>query len=1103
VTCPSCGNELPKEFPFCPFCGAALAEQPSLTGREERKIVTVLFADLVGFTARAETLDPEDVRALLAPYHAHLRSELERFGGTVEKFIGDAVMALFGAPLAHEDDPERAVRAALDIRDWVVEQGEELQVRIAVNTGEALVTLGARPSEGEGMAAGDVVNTAARLQAAAPVNGILVGEQTYRATAQAIEYREVEPVTGKGKSEPIPAWEVVEARSRLGVDVAQQIDAPLVGRGRELELLVSTLARVREERSPQLVTLVGVPGIGKSRLVRELLQTVAQETDFVRWRQGRSLPYGEGVTFWALAEIVKAHAGILENDSRNQSEEKLRAAVAELDLEPTERQWLERHLRPLAGVAEEEPGGADEGVAAWRRFLEALADDLPLVLVFEDLHWADDALLDFVDELVERVRGVPLLLLGTARPELLERRPGWGGGKLNALTISLSPLSDEETARLLQALLERPLVDAETQEALLARAGGNPLYAEQYARILIERGDVLELPETVQGIIAARLDALSDEEKRLLQDAAVVGKVFWLGALEALDGWTLEEAAELLYALERKEYVQRARTSSVAGESEYAFRHLLIRDIAYAQIPRAARARKHTSAAAWIESLGRAEDQAEMLAHHYLEAIELSEAAGVESTALGESARRALRDAGDRAASLYALAAAERFYDAALRLWPDDDRERAELLFRRAYPADGWQGEPELLAEARDALVATGETARAAEAEMVLSGTYWMKGQPELGEQHAARAAAMIADEPPSRATAWILIRLATRASISGDADRAIELASEALEQAEALGWEVGVSQVLALFGTTRVEQGDPGGIEDFERAIELAAAAGELGTLSRAYNNLSVAYVLLGDLDEAFDARLEAARVAEQSGSAGERLWYQGTVTEVRFRRAEWDTALRMADDFLATVEAGSPHYTAYQVYALRAEIRLGRGEPAEVAGDAERSLALGREIADPQALFYALAASTHIFALVSHEDRAVPLARELIDALARGEGMQFAVITLPSFASAALRLGLADDLVEALADHRPTRWTNVARAYAERDFVAAADLLQLIGSRPDEAEARFQAAQLLVAEGRRSEADEQLRRAIELYREMGATHYLRECEALLPASA
>ena len=356
----------------------------------------------------------------------HLRAEIERFGGTVEKFIGDAVMALFGAPVAHEDDPERAVRVALAIRDWAVDQGERLQVRIAVNTGEALVRLDARPGAGEAMAAGDVVNTAARLQAAAPLNGILVGDQTHRATEHAIDYRAVEPVRAKGKSEPVRAWEAVEARSRLGVDVAQTATVPLVGRERELGLVVSALARVSEERAPQLVTLVGVPGIGKSRLVHELLRTVDDAPDLVTWRQGRSLPYGDGVTFWALSEIVKAQAGILETDTGDQAQAKLSQAVERVGATGSERQWLERQLRPLAGLADGVHAEPGEAFAAWRRFLEALAEPGPAILVFEDLHWADDALLDFVDHLVERSTGVPLLVLGTARPGVPRAEAGVG-----------------------------------------------------------------------------------------------------------------------------------------------------------------------------------------------------------------------------------------------------------------------------------------------------------------------------------------------------------------------------------------------------------------------------------------------------------------------------------------------------------------------------------------------------------------------------------------------------------------------------------------------------------------------------------------------------
>ncbi|MDQ2909628.1 MAG: AAA family ATPase, partial [Actinomycetota bacterium] len=394
--------------------------------RKERKVVTVLFADLVGFTSRAETLDPEDVEAILRPYHERLREELERHGGTVEKFIGDAVMAVFGAPVVHEDDPERAVRAALAIRDAIVEDGT-LDVRIGVNTGEALVNIDARPEAGEGMVAGDVVNTAARLQATAPTNGVLVGEPTFRSTRQVIEFREHDPVEAKGKAERVPVWEAVQARSRLEVDVRRP-RAPLVGRRREVDVLVDALARASDERSPQLVTLVGEPGIGKSRLVYELFQAVEADPELVWWRHGRSLPYGEGVSFWALGEMVKTQAGILETDPPEAAEEKLRAAVAGME----DADWIAGHLGALVGLGAEAELGADrrgEAFAAWRRFFEGLAERRPLVLVFEDLHWADDGLLDFVDHLVDWASGVAILVVGSARPELLDRRPGWGGGK--------------------------------------------------------------------------------------------------------------------------------------------------------------------------------------------------------------------------------------------------------------------------------------------------------------------------------------------------------------------------------------------------------------------------------------------------------------------------------------------------------------------------------------------------------------------------------------------------------------------------------------------------------------------------------------------------
>ena len=433
LTCPSCGHENADGARFCSSCGTRLG-QASEPAREERKVVTVLFADLVGFTSRAEQLDPEDVRAVLEPYHARLRTELERRGGTVEKFIGDAVMALFGAPTAHEDDPERAVRAALAIRDWIVEEGD-LQVRIAVTTGEALVALGARPSEGEGMASGDVVNTAARLQSAAPVNGILVDETTYRSTQQPILYEPREAVEAKGKSQPIPVWEALEARSRFGVDVARSSGAPLVGRESELGILRDTLQRARQEASPQLVTLVGVPGIGKSRLVSELFSALEDEPDLVYWRQGRCLPYGEGVTYWALSEMVKAHAGILETDSADQVQQRLGSVVAEVLEGASDRKWVEGHLRPLVGLAEAEHMRERSPGRGVRRLAE----------VPRSARRAQPAR--------ARLRGSPL---GGRQPARLHRPPRrLGGRSADARRLHRSPRAPLAPARLGRRQAER------------------------------------------------------------------------------------------------------------------------------------------------------------------------------------------------------------------------------------------------------------------------------------------------------------------------------------------------------------------------------------------------------------------------------------------------------------------------------------------------------------------------------------------------------------------------------------------------------------------------------------------------------------------------
>jgi class 3 adenylate cyclase/tetratricopeptide (TPR) repeat protein len=1100
VTCSSCGKELQQEFPFCPFCGAALAEGPAGESREERKVVTVVFADLVGFTARSERLDPEDVRSLLTDYHGRLRAELERFGGTVEKFIGDAVMAVFGAPVAHEDDPERAVRAALAIRDWAIEQGDEFQVRVAVNTGETLVALDARPGEGEAMVAGDVVNTAARLQSAAPLNGVLVGTQTHRATSRVFDYREVDPVAAKGKAEPVQAWEALEARARFGVDLTRRATTRLVGRTRELDLLVSALERVRVERSAQLITLVGVPGIGKSRLVFELFRAADESTEVVTWRQGRSLPYGDGVTFWALAEIVKAQAGILESDRPEQAEEKLRRAAASVAVDEAEAVWLERHLAPLAGVGEQRSSSPEEAAAAWRRYLEALADERPLVLVFEDLHWADDALLDFVDALVDRVASVPMLVVATARPELLQRRPAWGGGKSNASTISLSPLADDEAALLMADVLGKPVLDAGVQTALLARAGGNPLYAEQYARALAEGGDLDTLPDTVQGIIAARLDGLPEEEKRLLQDASVVGKVFWLGAVEAVGSVSRWEAEELLHRLERKEFVQRSRTSSVASEAEYAFRHVLIRDVAYSEMPRAARVERHRLTAAWIESLGRYDDQAELLAYHYLQALELADAAGIEASELEEPARRALREAGDRAASLSAAPAAARFYEAALRLWPEDDPERAQLLFRRAIPVYSHAGgDFDLLIEASQALEEVGDRRLAAEAELALVRTVWHRGQLELRQEHQERAERLLADEPPCTQQAFALISRASLTGLDGDMTKALELVTQAYDLAERFGWHDSMIKALEMVGMTRGMLGDAGGLDDIARAAELAEAAGNLGELRQAFNQLSATKIVLGDVRGSTEARLTAAAVAERIGSEGELRWSQGVLADHHYRLGRWDDAVQLCDEFLA----GPRHYLSGQTWMVRGAIRAARGDAAGALADTDEAVAHARRIEQPQVLYYMFQFGVYVFAAAGAPERAEPLAREHLEILVSGEDLQFGVVTTPAFAAAARLLGLDSKLERALAGRPPSPWIDAARTYAHGDYLEAAKMLERIGSLPDEAEARLRAAEQLAGQGRQDEAEEQFQRARTFYESVGATVHLRSEERPFEAMA
>ncbi|HWJ43892.1 MAG TPA: AAA family ATPase [Gaiellaceae bacterium] len=672
-SCRSCGQENPAGARFCNACGAPLeGEAPAQP--EERKLVTVLFVDLVGFTSRSERLDPEDVRAIQAPYFARVRGAIESFGGIVEKYIGDAVMAVFGAPVAHGDDPERAVRAALAI----VEAVDDLDLRIAVNTGEALVTLGPNPAQREGFVSGDVVNTAARLQAAAPVNGVLVGEETYRATRPTIEYEEVEPVVAKGKAAPVRAWRALRTQGAPGERGADR--APMVGRVSELATLTGIWDRVVAERRPQLVTLFGAGGIGKSRLSAEFSGVVQARGG--RVVRGRSLPYGEMTPYGSFAAQVKQLVGMFDTDSTEVACAKLERALRAVA--GSDAADMASHLAMLIGVGREgEVSDRQTLFYSARRYVEALALEQPTLLVFEDIHVAATSMLDLLEMLASRVRDVPLLLLTQARPELLSTRPAWGGGLPAYTALQLEPLGEEDSRELARRLFETLGAEAQRLGELAETAEGNPLFVEELVSSLAEgRAESGELPTSIRNIVAARIDSLPALEREVLLDAAVVGKVFWPGAIGSA-------SAETLDGLEGRDLIRRDPVSRLgAAQPQFAFKHQLIREVAYATLPRARRRERHQAIAVFLEeAVVETGEVAPALAQHWREAGDV------------ERAARYYVAAGDQASRGWAKEQAALYYEQALGVIPEEDPLlRREVAKRYAVAAQASFHLPEMLA---------------------------------------------------------------------------------------------------------------------------------------------------------------------------------------------------------------------------------------------------------------------------------------------------------------------------------------------------------------------------------------------------------------------
>ena len=1117
ATCPSCGRDLPGEFPFCPFCAAPLTDAPPAAHAEERKVVSVLFCDLVGFTAASEHADPEDVRARLRPYHARVRDVLEQFGGTVEKFVGDAVMAVFGAPVAHEDDAERAVRAGLRITEAIEELNAEdasllLRVRVGINTGEAVVELGARPEEGEGIVAGDVVNTASRLQGAAPVNGVAVSEQTYRATRRIFDYEQLEPVTVKGKSEPLTLYRPLAARARFGSEVTWMHATPLVGREVEKPLLIRTFERAAQQQSCELVSVVGEPGVGKSRLCMELFRYVRERAGLVTWRQGRCLPYGDGIAFWALREIVKAECGILESDSPADARAKLERTIPETE---PDRPWLLARIAPLVGLAAE-PAAQEESFTAWRRYLEGLASSRPAVLVFEDLHWADPAFLGFLEHLAGSAEDVPLLVLCTARPELYEQHPTFGANARSGRRVDLAPLSDQETAQLVSALLERAVLPAETRQLLLERAGGNPLYAEEFVRLVTDKGgrlEEVEVPESVQALIAARLDMLNPERKGLLQDASVIGKVFWAGALAEMGERAPGEVAEALQDLARKELVRPSPTSAMEAEAEYGFWHVLVRDVCYRQIPRASRAARHQRAAAWIELKAgeRADDLADILAHHYLSALELARAAGLaDAQRLQGQAVHYLGLAGEQALGLD-VGQAEQNLARALQITAEGEPQRSLLLERWAQAAQA-QGR---LREARDALEQAlttyehrGDRLAAGRTLGALAYVFWRLADPRQEEMLTA-AVQLLEQERPGPELVTAYAQRARARTIGGAYEEAIAAADKAITLAAQLGLPPS-AEALGQRGGARAHLGKAGGVEEMREALSLAIEQGEGRTAASLYNNLAFGAWLYEGPQAGLDLSQEGIEFSRRRGITAWVEVMAAAETPALAELGQIDEALSDAVRLARRLEqAGARQFTEPRSVQLRLLVERGRHDQSP---SPEPMLKAARDSREPQMMAMAVAAAAGLLHAQGRPEEARLLLAEL-DGIAATRSDPVYAGVLAGLVRCALALnnsGLATSLTEGVPPVIPLRQNALAScrsqlAEAAGDHTQAASLYadaaqrwQQFGNVPERAYALLGQGRCLHALDN-ADADQPLAEARELFSAMGYAPALAETEALL----
>jgi len=913
--CPNCGFANVPEAKFCMQCGTQLASgaasraaaqsarsvQPEAGSAAERRLVSILFADLVGFTPFSEERDSEDVRDTLTRYFDMAREVIERYGGSVEKFIGDAVMAVWGAPTAHEDDAERAVRAALDLVDAVPSLGEGIQARAGVLTGEAAVTLGAT---NQGMVAGDLVNTASRLQSVAPPGTVLVGESTQRATTAAIAYEEAGAQTLKGKQAPVPAWRALRVVAEVGGrNKSESLEAPFVGRHEEMRLLKDLFHTTGREKRLRVVSVIGPAGIGKSRLAWEFLKYIDGLVETIYWHSGRCPAYGDGITFWALGEMVRERAGLAESDDEQTTRTKIAETVAQWVPDPGERGWIERALLALLGL--ERDMAADQLFGAWRTFFERIAEGGTVVLVFEDMHFADAGLLDFIDHLLEWSRGLPIYVVTLARPDLIERRPSWGAGKRNFFSMYLEPLPEADMRDLLAGLV--PGLPSRAVATIVARADGIPLYAVETVRTLVAEGRLVEqggayvpqgdltdlaVPETLTALIAARLDRLDEIDRRIVHDAAVLGQSFTLAALSTLAGMPEEELGPRLASLVRRELLQHETDARSPERGQYSFVQALIREVAYNMLAKKDRKKLHLAAARHLEALG-SDEIAGALASHYL-AAHANSGEGDEADALGGQARIALKAAAARAANLGSQDQAMRFLEQALTV-TTDPLEQAELLeqaSQAARVASHWQRSEELIRAAIDTYRTAGERAATARATAELG--YIVGSQFRMEESIALLEAALteFADLDDQAVLDRFRMSIARALTFNNEYRRALEMVEPVLEGAELRDDLELLTRAMLTRASSLVAIGRRREGIGLTRALVAIATENELtGMILRATGNLGGH---LSDLDLAASVETyrEGLELARRVGHRDMVLQAAGNIGYSGFLAGEWDMA-------------------------------------------------------------------------------------------------------------------------------------------------------------------------------------------------------------------